>query len=89
MCSSDLCLLVHRTVVADERWTADGHPLPWFRTAVAGGGEVSEDHFFCWKAGQLGYSVWVDTAIKTGHVKTWIADETWFNTLRSLASGGD
>lgn len=83
------CLLVHRTVLEDARWLDDQHPLPWFRTAVAGGDEVSEDHFFCWKAGRLGYPIHVDTAIKTGHVKTWIADETWFNTLRSLANGSD
>lgn len=81
------CLLVHRNVLEDERWTADGHPLPWFRTAVMNGDEVSEDHFFCLTAGTFGYPVWVDTAIKTGHVKTWIADETWFNTLRSIADG--
>lgn len=69
------CLLIHRTVLEDPRWVADGHPLPWFRTAVAGGGEVSEDQFFCMKAGSFGYPIHVDTSIKTGHVKTFIAEE--------------
>ena len=69
------CLLIHRTVLADPRWTEDGHPLSWFRTAVANGEEVSEDQFFCMKAGSFGYPIHVDTSIKTGHVKTFVADE--------------
>lgn len=72
------CLLIHRDVLADERWTADGHPLPWFRTAIANGEEVSEDQFFCLKAQSLGYPIHVDTSVKTGHVKTFIADEDMY-----------
>lgn len=71
------CLLIHRSVLADPRWI-DGHPLPYFRTAVANGGEVSEDQFFCMKAGSLGYPIHVDTSIKTGHVKTFVADEDMY-----------
>lgn len=69
------CLLVHRSVLADSRWTADGHPLPWFRESVLHGTICSEDHFFCIKAGAMGYPIHLDTAAKTGHVKTFIADE--------------
>jgi len=69
------CLLIHRTVLADTRWTEDGHPLPWFRTGVRLGQEVSEDQFFCIKAQSFGYPIFVDTAAKTGHVKTFVADE--------------
>lgn len=69
------CLLVHRTVLADERWTVDGHPQPWFRESVLHGGVVSEDHFFCLRAGKFGFPVHLDTAAKTGHVKTFVADE--------------
>lgn len=72
------CLLIHRTVLSDPRWVQDGHPLPYFRVAVANGEEVSEDQFFCMKAGSLGYPVHVDTAAKTGHVKTFIADESMY-----------
>ena len=71
------CLLIHRSVVADERWQ-DGHPLPFFRTSVWNGAEVSEDRFFCMKAGSLGFPIHVDTAIKTGHVKTFVADEDMY-----------
>lgn len=70
-------LVIHRSVLADERWQ-DGHPTPWFRMAVHNGGEVSEDQYFCLRAGALGYPVHVDTSVKTGHVKTFVADETLY-----------
>jgi hypothetical protein len=69
------CILIHRNVLADPRWHDDGHPQPWFRMAHRASGEVSEDQFFCMKAGALGFPIFVDTSIKTGHVKTFIADE--------------
>ena len=72
------CLLVHRSVLADPRWTEDGHPFPWFREAVLHGKPCSEDHFFCLKAGKLGYPIVVDTSIKTGHVKTFVVDEEMY-----------
>jgi hypothetical protein len=69
------CLLIHRSVLADKRWTADGHPQPWFRETVLHGAVCSEDHFFCLRAGSFGYPIHLDTAAKTGHVKTFVADE--------------
>lgn len=75
------CMLIHRRVLADERWQ-DGHPLPWYRTSVMNGETVSEDQFFCVKAGALGYPIHVHTGIKTGHVKTFVADEDWY--LRTM-----
>ena len=79
------CIVIHRTVLADDRWLADGHPLPWYRTAVMGGKKVSEDQFFCLKAGSFGYPVHVDTGAKTGHVKQFIADEDAY--LAQIGSG--
>jgi len=74
------CLLVHRSVLADPRWltpmpNGEPHPLPWFRESVLHGRLCSEDHFFCITAGSFGYPIHLDTAAKTGHVKTFIADE--------------
>lgn len=80
------CLLIHRSVLADERWTTDGHPLPWFRESVFNGEVCSEDHFFCLKAGSLGYPVHINTAARTGHVKTFVADESLFLAQRQLAN---
>jgi hypothetical protein len=72
------CLLVHRSVLSDPRWTAAGHPLPWFRETVLHGKVCSEDHFFCLTAGSFGYPIHLDTAAKTGHVKSFVADEDVF-----------
>lgn len=77
------CLLIHRSVLADPRWRADGHPLPWFRDAVLHGKLCSEDHFFHMKAGSLGYPIHVDTGAKTGHVKTFVADEELYLAQRA------
>jgi len=77
------CLLIHRSVLADERWKADGHPLPWFRESVMDGTPVSEDQFFCLKAGALGYPLHIHTGARTGHVKVFIADEDLFLAQRS------
>lgn len=72
------CLLIPRKVLADARWLDDGHPLPWFRESVLWGDVCSEDHFFLLKAGSMGYPCFVDSRAKTGHVKTFIADEDGF-----------
>jgi hypothetical protein len=77
------CLLIHRSVLADPRWREPAHPLPWFRTSVISGAEVSEDQFFCIRAGSMGYPIHVDTSIKTGHVKTFVADEALYLTQRT------
>lgn len=77
------CLLVHRSMLADGRWLADGHPLPWFRESVLHGKVCSEDHFFCIKAGSFGFPVHLDTAAKTGHVKSFVADEDLYLSQRA------
>lgn len=77
------CLLIHRSVLADERWTEDGHPQPWFRESVLNGNVCSEDHFFCLRAGKFGYPVHLDAAAKTGHVKTFVADEELYLAQRA------
>ena len=77
------CLLIHRSVLEHKGWQ-DGHPLPWFRTAVMGERKVSEDGFFCLKAGSLGFPIFVHTGIKTGHVKTFVADEEWYLRNRAV-----
>ena len=76
------CLLIHRSVLNDKRWTEDGHPQPWFRETVFNGKVCSEDHFFCLRAVKFGYPIHLDTRAKTGHVKTFIADEDAFLAQR-------
>lgn len=80
------CLLVNRKVLADERWKEDGHPLPWFRESVMNGVPVSEDQFFCLKAGSFGFPVHIHTGARTGHVKVFIADEDLYLAQRAAAA---
>jgi hypothetical protein len=77
------CLLINRRVLGDPEWVKDGHPLPWFREAVMRGIPVSEDQFFCLRAGALGYPLHINTAARTGHVKTFVADEDLFLAQRA------
>lgn len=69
------CLLIHRSVLEDPRWKEDRHPHPWFRMFVRNGYENSEDFYFCERAQELGYPVYVSTRAKTGHVKSIVLDE--------------
>ena len=71
------CLLIHRSVLEHPIWDRS-HPLPWFRMDVRNGEEVSEDIWFCRKAGEAGFPIWVDCSARTGHVKKFIADERWY-----------
>jgi hypothetical protein len=80
------CLLIHRSVLNDSRWLEDGHPLPWFRESVLHGQVCSEDHFFCIRAGKFGYPVHLDTVAKTGHVKTFVADEDLYLAQQAARS---
>lgn len=69
------CLLVHRSVFEDSRWD-HSHPMPWFQSGtLRHNGEVSEDMFFCLRAREMGYPIFVNTSARTGHVKPFIADE--------------
>lgn len=81
------CFIVHRSVLADPRWLEDEHPQPWFRIVPHGPTRViSEDQFFFIKAGSFGYPVHVHSGIKTGHVKTYIADEELFERQRAAVA---
>lgn len=71
------CVLIHRSVFEHESWDRS-HPLPWFRMSVERNEEISEDIWFCRRAGEAGFPVWVDCGTRTGHVKKFIADEAWY-----------
>lgn len=77
------CLLVHRRVFEADEWTADGHPLPWFREAVFDGRPMSEDQRFCLTAWSYGFPVHVHSGARTGHVKVTVIDEDWFESNKA------
>lgn len=53
------CVLIPRTVFHEV-------PMPWYRTVTD---EVGEDLYFCRKAREHGFEVYVDTATVVGHAK--------------------
>lgn len=72
------CLLIHKSAL--ERMRDFEHPnrpgkvgfndaFPWFQELEHDGRPVSEDIAFCWRAGLLQIPVYVNTAVKIGHVK--------------------
>ena len=61
------CLLIHRTVF--EAIKSD-HPYRWFREDELSPGLIAgEDIWFCVKAREVGYPIYVDTRLESGHVK--------------------
>lgn len=70
------CLLIHRSVMEDLRvlhgddwWTPVRYPEGDF---------LSEDLSFCYRAGEAGFPIYVDTSVKTTHAKTiWVSEEHW------------
>jgi hypothetical protein len=77
------CFVVHRRVLADPRWTEEPHPLPWFHVQYTRDRVISEDQFFFLKAGALGYPLHIDTRIKTGHIKSYVAEEDLYERQRA------
>jgi|AntRauTorcE11898_2_1112593.scaffolds.fasta_scaffold16891_1 hypothetical protein len=78
------CLLVHRDVIEDIerpwfRWTKGYDNHPWDLQHLGEKPGVSEDFFFCHKAQQAGYDIYVDTTTKCIHGKTcYLSDEGTF-----------
>jgi hypothetical protein len=58
-------IMIHRKVF-------EKMPFPWFRFLYRESGEIllTEDHYFCWKAGELGLEVWADPQLACHHYKT-------------------
>ena len=87
------CLLIHRGVL--ERMRDFDHPrgkpgfndaYPWFQETEHNGQPVGEDITFCWRAIQLGYPVYVNTAVQLGHVKDRVLTMDAYFLSRGLLS---
>lgn len=79
------CILIHRKVFhvmgilyehLDEAKTIK-NPYPWYAEGHTDvhGMPIGEDIIFCFKAGRCGFPIFVNTGIRTGHVKQIILDE--------------
>jgi len=51
------------------------NPHPWFVEGLSKGVQFGEDIAFCMRASALGFSTYVHTGVKTGHVKAWELNE--------------
>jgi hypothetical protein len=72
------CLLIHRSVletIRDIQVPGRGDrpgfndAFPWFQEVEHDGQPVSEDITFCWRAGLAGIPLFVNTAVRLGHIK--------------------
>lgn len=54
-------MLIRRRVI-------DAMAFPWFEAGKTAKDHIGEDLYFCTKAKELGYRVWVDSDVRTGHM---------------------
>jgi hypothetical protein len=73
------CLLIHRGVL---EYLAENYeePCRWFAESVYLGQEFGEDWTFCVRIRQANVPIYVNTAAKTGHVKSVVMDEEMWRT---------
>ncbi len=76
------CMMIARRVF-------ETMPFPPFRFLYRESGEIllTEDHYFCWKAGELGFTVWGDPQMVCNHYKTvnlWAVNKSF---IRSFEAG--
>jgi hypothetical protein len=87
------CLLMHRGALGavgnayGKNPDGSQHAYPWFTEGVTGpqGEPWGEDIIFCLRAYRLGIPIWVNTAVKLGHVKHQIIDEEYYDNRRRAA----
>lgn len=84
------CLLIHRKVLQEMgdkyKDMPDGYPNPhpWFAESVHQGHEFGEDWTFCMRLKQMGVPLYVNTAVKLGHVKTQNYNEAYYEQWRKF-----
>jgi GT2 family glycosyltransferase len=64
------CLLVHREVFEAVAALYPDEAYPWFKEVERRRNWMSEDLEFCLRAGEAGYSTYVDTTLHIGHYKS-------------------
>jgi GT2 family glycosyltransferase len=74
------CLLIHRDVLEHMLRVFGEDANAWFAYGAYKKIPFSEDWTFCMRAGQLGYSIHVDTAVALGHEKVFQLSEAFWRT---------
>lgn len=75
------CLLIHRSLLEDirGRWG----DVWWDHITHPNGTTFSEDMSFCVRVAAVDKPVWVDTSVKTSHMKNIYLDEAWFHAAHA------
>ena len=60
------CMLIHRDVFEA---IPDSKPFRWFQHEQRGEDLFGEDVVFCERAKRVGYQLYIDTAVRAGHIK--------------------
>lgn len=85
-------ILIHRGVL-EQMSLAHEDPAPWFAESIYLGREFGEDWTFCIRARSMGLPIYVNTAVKIGHLKSIEMNEAMWRTgkagLVSLAVAPD
>lgn len=66
------CLLVKRSVF-------DSLEKPWFKKT-----ELTEDFYFCRKARERGFKIYLDSTVKCGHLTEVVINEDYFKAAKGL-----
>jgi hypothetical protein len=73
------CLLIHRSVFEAfqrEATVHQGTRWCWFQDMPVNGDWFSEDHYFCSRAGSLGFPIWAHTGVVLPHRKRfWLSEK--------------
>lgn len=80
-------LLTHRTVLEQMRDKAFNAAFPWFQETELAGKPAGEDITFCIRAGILGHSVHVNTAVRVGHHKSIVLTHEMFQAQKGEIDG--
>ncbi len=81
-------LLIHRSVLAAVEAHGFNKTFPWFQETELSGRPCGEDFTFCLRAGQLGFPVYVNTAVEVGHHKSTVLDLATYAKQQEVARVG-
>lgn len=79
------CIIIHRSVLQDIR---DEFGDTWYNRITGDDGKlVGEDISFCVRAGSLNVPTFVDTSVKTSHLKNiWLQEQDFWSRAQAPAS---
>jgi hypothetical protein len=89
------CLLIHKSALERIRdfqppnlpgQVGFNRAFPWFQETEINGRPVGEDFTFCWRAGMCEIPIFVNTAVRLGHIKSRLLTMESYFVSRGLLS---